>query len=153
MNRLVLQEKDCHNFNKVTVVVAFFVCWAPYHSQRLLFLYVSLYGEWTETLRKINQDLFTLSGCFYYFNSTINPVLYTVMSNRFRVAFREMLCADNPCTLRPVFVAAAGNDSVTARRTVTDVPTLPPLSAQTCHRATIAGKFKRKVASPWKISF
>ena len=46
----------------VTVVVAFFVCWAPYHSQRLLFLYVSLYGQWTEPLRKINQDLFSLAG-------------------------------------------------------------------------------------------
>ncbi|KAG8185710.1 hypothetical protein JTE90_000699 [Oedothorax gibbosus] len=82
----------------MTVVIAFFVCWAPYHSQRLLFLYVSLYGEWTETLRKVNQDLFSLAGCFYYFNSTINPILYSVMSNRFRVAFREKLCAGNPCT-------------------------------------------------------
>ncbi|GFT59319.1 neuropeptides capa receptor [Nephila pilipes] len=87
----------------MTVVVAFFVCWAPYHSQRLLFLYVSLYGEWTETLRKLNQDLFSLAGCFYYFNSTINPILYSVMSNRFRVAFREKLCAENPCTCMSCF--------------------------------------------------
>nr|XP_042906765.1 uncharacterized protein LOC122271040 [Parasteatoda tepidariorum] len=36
--------------------------------------------------------------CFYYFNSTINPLLYSVMSNRFRVAFREKICAGNPCT-------------------------------------------------------
>lgn len=36
------------------------------------------------------------SGCFYYFNSTINPVLYSVMSHRFRVAFRENFCVDNP---------------------------------------------------------
>ncbi|XP_022672299.1 kiSS-1 receptor-like isoform X3 [Varroa destructor] len=74
------------------VVIAFFLCWAPYHSQRLLFLYVSLHGNWNETLRDANQKLYTLAGCFYYFNSTINPILYSIMSNRFRVAFREKLC-------------------------------------------------------------
>ncbi|XP_028969157.1 neuromedin-U receptor 2 [Galendromus occidentalis] len=74
------------------VVIAFFVCWAPYHSQRLLFLYVSLHGHWTNTLRDVNQKLFLLAGCFYYMNSTINPILYSIMSNRFRVAFREKLC-------------------------------------------------------------
>ena len=31
-------------------------------------------------------------GVLYYFNSAINPVLYNVMSKRFRVAFRENLC-------------------------------------------------------------
>lgn len=38
----------------------------------------------------------SFSGCFYYFNSTINPILYSVMSNRFRVAFREKLCSGPP---------------------------------------------------------
>ncbi|XP_054709125.1 neuromedin-U receptor 2-like [Uloborus diversus] len=80
----------------VAVVIAFFVCWAPFHAQRLLFLYVSLYGQWTDTLRHINQNLFTFAGCFYYFNSTINPILYSVMSKRFRVAFRDKLCAGPP---------------------------------------------------------
>ncbi|GBN59452.1 Neuropeptides capa receptor [Araneus ventricosus] len=90
----------CDRWGRMAVVLAFFVCWAPYHSQRLLFLYVSLYGEWTEALRKVNQDLFSLAGCFYYFNSTINPILYSVMSNRFRVAFREKLCAGHSCRRR-----------------------------------------------------
>lgn len=44
------------------VVIAFFLCWAPYHSQRLLFLYVSLHGNWNETLRDANQKLYTLAG-------------------------------------------------------------------------------------------
>ncbi|XP_013777385.1 neuropeptides capa receptor-like [Limulus polyphemus] len=78
------------------VVVAFIVCWAPFHAQRLLFVFVSLYSKWTETLRKVNHYLFSLAGCFYYFNSTINPILYSVMSNRFRVAFREKLCTGQP---------------------------------------------------------
>ncbi|XP_054724247.1 neuromedin-U receptor 2-like [Uloborus diversus] len=77
----------------IAVVFAFFACWAPYHSQRLLFLYVSLYGKWTEPLRKVNETLFSVAGCFFYLNSTINPVLYSVMSNRFRAAFKEEIRA------------------------------------------------------------
>ncbi|XP_013772711.1 neuromedin-U receptor 2-like [Limulus polyphemus] len=80
----------------IAVVIAFFVCWAPFHSQRLLFLYVTLYSRWTTQLRTVNHYLFSLAGCFYYFNSTINPILYSVMSNRFRVAFREKLCTGRP---------------------------------------------------------
>ncbi|KAG8197923.1 hypothetical protein JTE90_020301 [Oedothorax gibbosus] len=78
------------------VVIAFFVCFAPFHAQRLLFLYVSLNGEWTETTKNINYNLFTLAGCLYYVNSTVNPILYSVMSRRFRVAFREKLCSGPP---------------------------------------------------------
>jgi len=76
----------------IAVAAAFFICWIPFHTQRLLFVYVTLYGSWTEKLRTINHELFYVAGCFYYFNSTINPLLYSVMSNRFRVAFRETLC-------------------------------------------------------------
>lgn len=98
------------------VVIAFFVCWAPYHTQRLLFLYVSLYGEWTNTLKKINQDLFSIAGCFYYFNSTINPILYSVMSNRFRVAFREKLCKDkNPIWCCCCCCCECGKDETTSK--------------------------------------
>ena len=39
-----------------------------------------------------------LSGTFYYFNSIINPVLYSIMSKRFRRAFTE-LKADIVCKL------------------------------------------------------
>lgn len=46
----------------VAVVIAFFVCWAPYHTQRLMFVYVTLYGEWTGTLRDINQNIFYVAG-------------------------------------------------------------------------------------------
>ncbi|XP_013786452.1 neuropeptides capa receptor-like isoform X1 [Limulus polyphemus] len=91
-HRMKLQSQRIAIRLLAAVVVAFFVCWAPFHAQRLLFVFVSLYSEWTDNLRKVNHYLFTLAGCFYYFNSTINPILYSVMSNRFRVAFREKLC-------------------------------------------------------------
>ncbi|KAG1674192.1 Neuropeptides capa receptor [Nymphon striatum] len=75
------------------VVIAFFICWAPYHTQRILFVYVSIYGTWTDYLRQVNEKLFIIAGVLYYFNSAVNPIVYSVMSNRFRVAFRETLCS------------------------------------------------------------
>lgn len=46
----------------VAVVIAFTICWLPFHTQRLLFLYVTLYGEWSVQLRDINQILFLTAG-------------------------------------------------------------------------------------------
>lgn len=92
----------------VAVVVAFFICWIPFHSQRLMFVVVTLYREWTVGLQQAtyffqtfclrhqrNCDqaqhvLFMVSGVFYYFNSILNPILYTIMSKRFRRGFNDM---------------------------------------------------------------
>ena len=46
----------------VAVVFAFFFCWSPFHTQRLMFVLVTLYGEWTETLKSVQHILFTISG-------------------------------------------------------------------------------------------
>lgn len=104
----------------IAVAIAFFICWAPFHAQRLLFLYVSLYGSWTENLRTINQELFYIAGCFYYFNSTVNPLLYSVMSNRFRVAFREKLCRTKfaDCVCCCCCFSSGSKDRKTPRSTV-----------------------------------
>jgi len=84
----------------VAVVLAFFVCWLPFNMQRLLFFYVTLYSEWTPMLRQINQVLFYTAGVFFYINCTINPILYNVMSKRFRRAFRDKLCSRVRCCCR-----------------------------------------------------
>ncbi|XP_046623245.1 pyrokinin-1 receptor-like isoform X1 [Neodiprion virginianus] len=79
----------------VAVVVAFFICWAPFHVQRL----IAIYG--TNTVDHISSNspwmaflylLFTyISGVLYYFSTTVNPILYNIMSNKFREAFMETL--------------------------------------------------------------
>ncbi|XP_062560311.1 pyrokinin-1 receptor [Armigeres subalbatus] len=70
------------------VVITFFVCWAPFHAQRLLFLYAR---DW-QHFNTVNTWLFSVAGWLYYVSCTVNPILYNVMSHRYRVAFRETLC-------------------------------------------------------------
>ncbi|XP_008548422.1 pyrokinin-1 receptor [Microplitis demolitor] len=78
----------------VAVVVAFFICWAPFHVQRL----IAIYGTDTDQVTSKNKwmtflyNVFTyLSGVLYYVSTTINPILYNIMSNKFREAFKETL--------------------------------------------------------------
>ncbi|XP_047538716.1 neuropeptides capa receptor-like [Vanessa atalanta] len=70
------------------VVIAFFVCWAPFHFQRLFFIY----GTGIHHYHTINEYLFLAAGVFYYISATVNPILYNIMSHRYRIAFKETLC-------------------------------------------------------------
>lgn len=72
----------------VAVVVAFFICWAPFHAQRLMAVYAI---ERTSTNVVIYSILTYISGITYYVSSTINPILYSIMSLKFRHAFRDTL--------------------------------------------------------------
>ncbi|KAK2712446.1 neuropeptides capa receptor-like isoform X2 [Artemia franciscana] len=80
----------------VAVVIAFIICYAPFNAQRVFFFYVSFRGKWTKSLILVNQILFYIAGILFYFNCVINPILYNVMSRRFRRAFKDSLC-DRPC--------------------------------------------------------
>ncbi|XP_011878872.1 PREDICTED: neuromedin-U receptor 2-like isoform X2 [Vollenhovia emeryi] len=76
----------------VAVVVAFFICWAPFHAQRLLAVYAqSSSSEPEGTMVTIYTTLTYVSGVFYYLSTTVNPLLYNIMSNKFREAFKSML--------------------------------------------------------------
>lgn len=35
-----------------------------------------------------NEWIYHITGCFYYFSSTVNPILYNVMSAKYRNAFK-----------------------------------------------------------------
>uniref|UniRef100_A0A1B6K5I7 G-protein coupled receptors family 1 profile domain-containing protein n=1 Tax=Homalodisca liturata TaxID=320908 RepID=A0A1B6K5I7_9HEMI len=76
----------------VAVVVAFFICWAPFHAQRL----VAIYGvHWNEPVSPLAIQVYTVvtyfSGILYYVSTTVNPILYHIMSLKFREAFKDSL--------------------------------------------------------------
>nr|XP_043068057.1 pyrokinin-1 receptor [Drosophila bipectinata] len=76
----------------VAVVVCFFLCWAPFHAQRLIAIYAPARGA---KLREQHEFVYTvmtyISGVLYYLSTCINPLLYNLMSNKFREAFKAVL--------------------------------------------------------------
>uniref|UniRef100_A0A182Q2B0 G-protein coupled receptors family 1 profile domain-containing protein n=1 Tax=Anopheles farauti TaxID=69004 RepID=A0A182Q2B0_9DIPT len=75
----------------VAVVATFFICWAPFHAQRLM----AVYGAFTETenvfFNQVYMVLNYISGILYFLSTCINPLLYNIMSHKFRDASRHTL--------------------------------------------------------------
>ncbi|XP_055716017.1 neurotensin receptor type 1-like [Phlebotomus papatasi] len=74
----------------VAVVVAFFICWAPQHSQRLYSIYAQDNSH-KKIYIIIYQAMNYTSGILYYLSTCINPFLYSIMSYKFREAFKETI--------------------------------------------------------------
>ncbi|XP_018954658.2 C3a anaphylatoxin chemotactic receptor-like [Cyprinus carpio] len=62
----------------LAVIVAFFLCWLPYHIVELIIMY----GEKSSFLVALEVDLLSVS--LAYFNSCLNPVLYVFMGQDFK---------------------------------------------------------------------
>ncbi|KAL0122198.1 hypothetical protein PUN28_007151 [Cardiocondyla obscurior] len=77
----------------LTVVVSFFVCLLPY---RLLIFYIVIAPA--EQIAAIDYDTFLclLNFCriMFYLNSASNPILYNLMSSKFRRGFLKLCCLD-----------------------------------------------------------
>ncbi|KAF6216164.1 hypothetical protein GE061_000503 [Apolygus lucorum] len=74
----------------IAVVVTFFICWCPFHAQRLFYVY----GQDLKFYKQLNEWIFDFSGVLYYLSATMNPILYNLMSVKYRAAFRQTLaCA------------------------------------------------------------
>ncbi|CAH0702484.1 unnamed protein product [Spodoptera exigua] len=80
----------------VAVVVAFFICWAPFHAQRLVAIYGTTENHLARSpiLLSVYSFLTYTSGVFYYMSTCINPIFYHIMSNKFRDAFKVGKRAD-----------------------------------------------------------
>ncbi len=84
----------------MAVVIAFFVCYAPLYLQRLLSAIMGLnsnLNSHSNLFSKIMAYLYIISGTTFYFGSVINPILYNVVSNKYRRAFRDLFCCRLTC--------------------------------------------------------
>ncbi|KAM7422055.1 hypothetical protein PAMA_010239 [Pampus argenteus] len=99
------------------VVAVFGVCWAPFHIERLLWSSIS---QWTDLMHNIYQYVHILSGVFFYLSSAVNPVIYSLLSTRFRECFRELVCSqtEDNSSVRdsPPFPTILLNPSVSSTR-------------------------------------
>ncbi|KAM9231234.1 neuromedin-U receptor 1 [Leptosomus discolor] len=71
------------------LVVVFGICWAPFHTDRLVWSFIS---TWTSHMLHMFQYVHIISGVFFYLSSAANPILYNLMSTRFREMFKEAMC-------------------------------------------------------------
>ncbi|XP_075149872.1 uncharacterized protein LOC142223949 [Haematobia irritans] len=75
----------------IAVAVAFFLCWAPFHAQRLMAVYGSTSGIQSDIFNNIFHVLDYTSAVLYFLSTCINPLLYNLMSHKFREAFKVTL--------------------------------------------------------------
>ncbi|KAH8383311.1 hypothetical protein KR009_007975 [Drosophila setifemur] len=75
----------------VAVAVAFFICWAPFHAQRLMAVYGSTSNIQSQWFNDVFSILDYTSGVLYFLSTCINPLLYNIMSHKFREAFKVTL--------------------------------------------------------------
>ncbi|CAF1553737.1 unnamed protein product [Didymodactylos carnosus] len=73
----------------VAVVIAFFVCYAPFYFQRLV-TSIGNHNATSSFHRTSLTILFITSGLTFYLGSIINPFLYNVVSNKYRQAFLNL---------------------------------------------------------------
>ena len=80
-----LEEKREKKAAKTLAIVtgAFIVCWLP-------FFVMALVSPICNDC--INDHVFSFFLWLGYFNSTLNPIIYTVFSPEFRQAFKKILC-------------------------------------------------------------
>ncbi|KAM8887731.1 neuromedin-U receptor 1 [Synchiropus picturatus] len=99
------------------LVVVFAICWAPFHTDRLMWSFIS---NWTDNHLKFFEYVHIISGVFFYLSSAVNPILYNLMSTRFREMFREAMCH------RPHHIIPRKHSlsvtRVTLRSTLSDAP-------------------------------
>ncbi|RXN20567.1 C3a anaphylatoxin chemotactic receptor-like protein [Labeo rohita] len=63
---------------KLAVIVAFFLCWLPYHTVYLMIMYGGESSFWAALA------VYPLAISLAYFNSCLNPILYVFMGHNFK---------------------------------------------------------------------
>ncbi|OCT79000.1 neurotensin receptor type 1 [Xenopus laevis] len=72
------------------VVIAYVVCWLPYHARRLMFCYIPD-DYWTGFLYTFYHYFYMLTNTLFYVSSAVNPILYNMVSSSFRELFLDTL--------------------------------------------------------------
>lgn len=71
------------------VVFAFILCWLPFHVGRYLFS--KSFEPGSVEIAQISQYCNLVSFVLFYLSAAINPILYNIMSKKYRVAVFKLL--------------------------------------------------------------
>lgn len=81
----------------------------------------SFISDWTDHHLKIFKYVHIISGVFFYLSSAVNPILYNLMSTRFREMFKEVMCHRPHHHISPRKYSLSVT-RVTLRSTLSDAP-------------------------------
>lgn len=56
----------------------------------------SFISDWSDDNHQIFEYVHVISGVLFYISSAVNPILYNLMSTRFREMFKEVMCHRAP---------------------------------------------------------
>ncbi|NWU76792.1 GHSR protein, partial [Onychorhynchus coronatus] len=85
LNTVIRDKNNKQTVKMLAVVVfAFILCWLPFHVGRYLFSKSFEAGSWEITV--ISQYCNLVSFVLFYLSAAINPILYNIMSKKYRVA-------------------------------------------------------------------
>ncbi|KAJ6657447.1 hypothetical protein lerEdw1_002506 [Lerista edwardsae] len=86
-HQAAMREKYHHQTVKMlaVVVLAFVACWLPLHVGRILF------AQGSPVLYEVSQYFNLVSMLLFYLGASVNPILYNVMSQKYRRAMRKFL--------------------------------------------------------------
>ncbi|KAM8977592.1 motilin receptor [Pelodytes ibericus] len=83
------KREKCHRQTirvLVVVVLVFFICWLPFHIGRIIFVKTDVF----QTL-VISQYFNLVAMLLYYLSASINPIIYNVISKKYRAAAYKLL--------------------------------------------------------------
>uniref|UniRef100_A0A8D0GRF7 Growth hormone secretagogue receptor type 1 n=1 Tax=Sphenodon punctatus TaxID=8508 RepID=A0A8D0GRF7_SPHPU len=70
----------------VVVVVAFVICWLPFHVGRIIYI-----NSWSSWMMHFSQYFNIFALHLFYLSASINPILYNFISKKYRAAAYKLL--------------------------------------------------------------
>ncbi|XP_004775322.2 motilin receptor [Mustela putorius furo] len=88
----------------LVVVLAFIVCWLPFHVGRII--YINTEDSW---MMNFSQYFNIVALQLFYLSASINPILYNLISKKYRAAARNLLLARQSRQSRQRSVCRSGD--------------------------------------------
>nr|XP_055053765.1 C3a anaphylatoxin chemotactic receptor-like [Misgurnus anguillicaudatus] len=82
--------KQLRPFRIISVILAFFICWFPYHVQKLCLISAYKYN-WSDNAIEKLYAAFPFVDCLVYLNSCLNPILYVFMCDEYKKKLKKSL--------------------------------------------------------------
>ncbi|XP_050984747.1 C3a anaphylatoxin chemotactic receptor-like [Labeo rohita] len=74
----------------IAVVLAFFICWLPYHIHEFYDISAEV-NQWSESAKEVLLNTDAVVVCLTFLNSSLNPILYVFMSDEYKKKLKQSL--------------------------------------------------------------